>query len=121
MFDAEDAKPAASAMLAGSLNIWNPIAESASCRSVERSAVNAVGAPPTSPRQVTSPYLVRYVTRRYDPAGVGSAVFGVHALSCASASIAVQLPWKRYPFEFTVGVPPPGSHSATAYVSVMSC
>src|SRR5262245_61929112 len=74
-------KPAASPIAVGSLNVWNPIAESASCRYVERNAVNAVGTPPTNAVCVTRPYLVRYVTREYEPAGVESAVLGVHALS----------------------------------------
>jgi hypothetical protein len=51
MLLAEVMKAAASPICAGSLNIWKPIAESASCRYVERSVVKAVGTPPTRPRQ----------------------------------------------------------------------
>src|SRR5262245_38873649 len=112
--------PAASAIADGSLNIWKPIAESASWRYVERSEVNAVGTPPTRPVYETSPYLVRYVMSEYEPAGVESARFGLHESSWRNTSIAVQAPWNRYAREVRVAVPPAGSQSCTAYVSVMS-
>ena len=55
--------------------------------------MNAVGAPPTRPRQVTRPYLVRCMVSRYEPAAVESAVVGFHELVWVSASIAVHVPW----------------------------
>jgi hypothetical protein len=82
--------------------------------------VKATGAPSTVPCHVTRPYLVRSACNRYEPAVVPSATVGRHALRRSRTSIGRHCPRQRYAFEFTVGMLPSGSHSGTAYVSVMS-
>jgi len=69
MFAAAFWKSAADLTLSGSLNCMNPSADPASLPYVERFLVNSTGVPPTVPRCVTMPYLVRRAISVYDPAG----------------------------------------------------
>ncbi len=103
------------------MNIWKPIAESASCRYVERRVVNATGAPPTVPRQLTRPYLVRLTTSWYEPAAVQSAAVGFQESVFSRLSIAVHWPVVEVVVRRRGRGAAVGSQSCTAYVSVMSC
>src|SRR6266545_1116718 len=113
-------KSRADLIVSGWLNSMNPSADPASLPYVDRFLVNATGTPPTVPRCVTMPSLVRSATSVYDPAGADEPRLEYHALCRSSFSIGVQVPRKRYDVDWSVGVPPPGSHSRTAYVSVMA-
>jgi hypothetical protein len=85
-------KSAAEWILSGSLNCMNPSADPASLPYVDRFLVNSTGRPPTVPRCVTIPYLVRRATNVYDPAGSDEPRLEYHALCRSSRSIGTHCP-----------------------------